>query len=341
MSDDKLEAIDQFHQELKSMSAAGVPLDLGIEGPSKRLPAKLDQIRSALAVRVSLRQPLNDAIAAEESLPERYRGVARAWVRGGSPAAVLEAIASSPPIDHAMIRHIRLSLLQIVTILLLGFVGMMVAAVWLSPSIDAIYRQLEMTPSTAARWLSSAHATFPVWVAGVTVLFLVTGVFWVRSRGRWLPRLASRLPMVGQREELLRRARFADRLGFLLRHEVPLSEAVELASVLCPDRSPKAMANLAAHELAPNLSKLPPLLQWAVTGDLGDEPRWSVLDSIAGIYRRLAERRAAPWLTMIPLVLTAFLCGSFVLLYGLTVFLPVIGLLQDVAMPSHGPWVEH
>lgn len=345
MTDVQLQPIDRFHRELKSLAAAGIPVELGIAGGSQQLSAALDDIRIALSVRVSLGQSLEQAIQQDERLPERYRAAAQAWLRFDAPAMVLDAVTEADAHDPRWDRGIALSLLQTLVILAMVTIGLSVASLWLSPKVDAIYAQLNQTPTTAAQFLSAARYGLPIWATAATSLFLITIWLWYRSNGNWSARWAAYLPVARRRQLLIHRARFAAYLAGWLQYDLPLDEGIRLATALSgevpsnqgatPDIASKHEAT--GEQADDDLQEvhLPPLIQWALYDVAANEPLWIRLRTVAEVYRASADRQLTLWTRFIPTLVAAGLCGIAVLLYGLSVFLPVIGLLQDVAAPGN------
>jgi type II secretory pathway component PulF len=343
MTETTLEPVDRFHDELKALVAAGIRVNLGIAGSVDQLRAELERIRAALSVRVSLGQSIDEAIRHDASLPGRYRAAALAWVRLDSPSAVLQAVTVTTPVDRTVDRSLRLSLLQMAMILMMACVGLAVYSAWLSPRIDAIYAEIHVTPPTSVRWLSAMHAWLPVWATAAAIGFLLAALFWVRSSKQWTARWARLLPPVRRREELGRSAQFAAHLSNWLQHDLPLNEGIELAAALTLNQTADQRGN--PYAMDPRLNEqstdtfvpvqsLPPLLNWAVAGDVAGEPRWLALQSVSEIYQQLVDRQTAAWVSSMPIIITALVCGLAVLMYGLGLFLPLTALLQDVSAPG-------
>ena len=82
----------------------------------------------------------------------------------------------------------------------------------------------------------------------------------------------------------------------------------------------------------------PPLIRWALHGEVGGDSRPATLRSAAEVYRSKARRKVLPWVRLAPMLVTVVLGGGAALLYGMAVFTPVIGLLRDLAMPDAGPF---
>ncbi len=344
MTVSQLQPIDRFHHELKSLAATGIPVELGTDGDERQLISALDEIHASLRVRVSLGQSLEEAIRQDERLPERYRAAAQAWLSIDSPTAVLDSVTDSEVVDQGWNRSIALSLLQTLVTWVLITLGLVLASLWLSPKVDAIYAQLHQTPPTAARFLSAVRDWLPIWATAATLVFLVAVWLWYRSGRGKATRWATYLPMVRRRQLMVRNARFADYLASWLQHDLPLHDGIRFAAALsrgsrapqtasAVDQSQRETDKVRSQDDQPSLA-LPPLIGWAVQGEPADEPIAQRLRAVAEVYRGIADRQLTLWTHLIPMIAAACLCGLAVLLYGLGVFLPVIGLLEDVSVPG-------
>jgi type IV pilus assembly protein PilC len=135
-------------------------------------------------------------------------------------------------------------------------------------------------------------------------------------------------------------ARFAATLVGLLEGGMPLDESLRVAADGSGDVNLRSagieMARAAqAGHLRTNVGdrsrEFPPLLRWAVWHS--DEPavRAHALEIAARIYRQTAERRTERLRTLAPLVAVVTLGGTFTLLYGLALFVPLVELLHTMA----------
>lgn len=328
----ELEPLDRFHAELRAVTNAGVRLDIGHDARATSLTEELDRIHAALSVRVSLNQSLEAAIREEQSLPDRYRAAALAWIRFEEPAEVLDALFVDSQRHDGVIRGLRMSLLQMSVWLMLVCLGLAVASLWLSPRIDRFYEDLRVPPTASAQWLSAARQWLPVWttVAAVGFLLFCWGICLTSGTGLW--RMSRWLPMVRRRERFLRQARFAHFLSTWLRQDMPTEEGKGLAAAFSGLGPPSAarQPDGSGGSLVP--ATVPPLVTWALTGDVVGEPRWAVLRNVSEVYRRLADRQVTWWARSIPVDFVTIVGGFAVLLYGLSILLPVFGLLHDIAV---------
>lgn len=320
MSESPLQPLERFHDELRSLVSTGIETDLGIDGSAARMTDELERIHAAISVRVGLGQTLAAAIGEEATLPPKYRAAAMAWVRFDSPSQVLDAVTTTAERDLALDRAIRVAFWQTAMTLGLVCIGLAFTASWLSPRLDSIYEQLQIEPSWPALWLATVRDSVPLWATAVAFAYLVIIWFGRRSERNWGGWWLHRLPLIRRRQEMIGRARSADFLADWLRHDLPLSDGVRYAGAFVTERT------TGTDDAA---LRLPPLIDWAVTGNVAGEPRWSVLQTVAEVYREMAQRQVVLWFRSVPLLIAIAICGFAVLLYALGVFLPVIALLED------------
>jgi hypothetical protein len=340
MNDAQMEPIDRFHDELKALESSGTGANVGLDWSQGSHASQLDRIRYALAVRVNLGQGLVEALRQDVSLPLRYRAAALAWVQLDSPAAVLDAISAAPlddggdEVDH----NIRLSFFQAALTLALLCVGLAIYTAWFSPKLQSLYTQLQLTPPASVRWLSSTQIWLPVQLGLAAAAVLALLMMGFGPAGRWAAdRWTRTFPAIRKREALRHYARFADQLAIWLQHGLPLDEGVQLAAALNlepamsfePPRWPMPADDARRLEII-----LPPLLAWAVQTEAADDARPATLQRVSDIYQDLAQRQVAPWMSSVPVIVAALVCGFAVLIYGVALFLPLSTLLQDVSAPG-------
>lgn len=336
MSDVTLDRVIALNQELVALSAAGMPLELGASSTS--VEAALDRANSSLAMRTSRGQSLADALRDNQDLPSNYRHALQAGLRSDDLMVVLNGVSRQSTAQADLRRTFGQSLVQPLVIFALAYAGFMVLCLRFSPTMEGIYEQLRQEPNAGVAILRAARHWLPVWGPLLPIVTLTAIFFWRRCSGktrRWVP-------FAGRYAATVAHATFAEQLANLVEQDVPLDEALELASGVTGDQSLKA----ASFELAsarqlgepltaddPRIHRLPPLLRWALTGDLGDQPLPTILRFAAQTYQQSAERQAAVWRLAMPALIGALVGGAIVFVYALSMFGPLISLLRDLASP--------
>src|SRR5581483_5955642 len=130
----------------------------------------------------------------------------------------------------------------------------------------------------------------------------------------------------------------ADLLSLLVNNNVPLPEAVEMASAAV------GSARLArvGKELADRLRRgeaverppagFPPLLAWTITGSQSQARLVRTLNRAAEVYREEVNRRSQWLMVYVPLFATIGICGGLVMLYAAITLGPWIALMKRVAL---------
>jgi type II secretory pathway component PulF len=335
MNDITLEEVFALNEELASLSAAGVPIELGATDLSTE--EALTRINARLALRTSLGQPISAALTDDQELPPLYQHALLTGLESNQLSLALEGVSRQPAAWNDLRKTAAQALIQPLIVLALAYCGFIFLCLRFAPNLADIYEQIRMEANGGVRFLTICRAWMPVWVPLVPLLIIVAIIAWRRQsnlRRPWLPGS-------GRYFAAVTHAMFAEQLASLLEAHVPLPESLRLASQATGDRALIAACNTigAAHERGEqltaadnhNLTALPPLLRWALTGDLGGESLPQILHFAAETYRQSAERQAAMWHVALPTLVGAFLGGLIVLGYGLSVFGPYISLLRDLA----------
>jgi len=235
-------------------------------------------------------------------------------------------------------RAFGLALVYPIIVVLLAYGSFVMLTTRLAPITLGAYEDLTSSSDPFLSWLVSLGATAQWWGVAVPVVAATVGALWWYRTGRAV--LPKSTTFGSLRDG--RVAAFAEILALLIRQQVPLHEAIDLAGAACGDanlgRSAKALAGqiergetLAVGE--ENLKSFPPLLGWLIA--VGGEPEVlaQTLFDLARQYRQRAER-ATDWATVyLPIVITSVVGGSVVLLQALAVFRPICKLLFELGSP--------
>ncbi len=326
MAEATLQRVLAFNQQLHKLSLAGVPIELdpqssGTDGRDNgSLNSSIQQVESALKLRVELGQHADSAIDAAPELTPRYRASLKTWLQLEDPDAALNPLTLPTRERLEVIRGVSMSLVQPMLIFALTFIAFLVLCLFTVPQLEAIYAQNRTTPSGTLAILQQLRNTLRIWGVAIPIVLLVACITWNRKSSRI--NVHQILPGGRRYLQSLRHASFAEQVAILLENEVPLEQAMRLAD-------PELGATYAADR-----QSAPPLLRWALTGDLGGEPLSSVLRFVSLTYRQVAEQYAAIWRVVLPTFLGAFVGGLLVLVYGLSLFLPMIDALNMIALPQ-------
>ena len=321
MTDYSLPQISAFNRELKSLASAGIPIDLGRSTDAREVGDRLQEIEAAIAVRVGHSPSVEEAIDAAPELTQNYREALWMWLRCDDPTVALERITASAAAKRRMRSSVGRSLVYPLTLLCLAYLGLVLICLVTEPTIQDVAAQTAdaaVVSPEGVPLLTLIRGWMPVWVPAVPVLVIVVLVVQHR-RGRGI----DSTPAV----DTTRHADLASRLATLLGSGMPLHRAMTLGDPPSVD----------ATETAERRTKsMPPLLKWAVRSDLSDAARARTLRFVARTYRRKADRQARLWQVVAPSVAGILLGGGIVLAYGLSLFVPVVRLLKQVATATGG-----
>lgn len=336
MSEVTLENVLALNDELAAFAEIGIPSNLAPGASPAALPGTLQQINSSLTLRSDLGQSLITATSENQELPPIYRSALEAGLRSGRLTATLDGVSRQATADNDLRSTLGQSLVPPLIVLGLGYLGFIVLCLNFSPTVEGMYAQFSQTPGRLTRLLVTMRAWLPYWATLLPLLILGAVVLWRRGWGSW-QRL---VPGARHYAAAVRNANFAHQLTSLVENGVSLEESLPLAAAVTGDsRLIIASKELSAAHAEENLAAadpdalraLPPLLRWALTGNLGQQSLPDVLRFAEKTYRQQADRRATTWRSVLPATIGALLGGVVVLAYGLSMFGPFVELLRDVA----------
>lgn len=342
MSLDQLVALND---EIAALSRAGVPLDLGLKSLAGDMPGRLGRVAQIIGQRLEAGESLPQVLADPQAggIPAAYAAVVAAGLRVGRLPSALEGIA------HALRRHqqLRRSMtLGLVYPLFVVFLTLALFAFWLQKIAPALLLSADQWNQTVP-WISPTvrllSETAPLWTLGIPLLIVAYGGWlWYRSGealasgGRswfgWGPiGRVRRMRYVGQK------ALFADLLGVLLEHGVPLDEALPIAGGAAGDPAIRRGATQLAERVRSGqpattpIEGVPPLVSCLLTAS-GDLSPGETLRRAARTYHDDAANRARRLGTTTPLLFTLVLGGGSVALYAAVTLVPWFLLLQRIGM---------
>lgn len=339
MSNVTLNDVLALNDELAALAEMGIPSNLAPGASPEEFAAVIKQINSSLTLRSDLGQTLIAAAAENQELPPVYRGALEAGLRSNRLSATLDGMSRQATADNELRSTIGRSLIPPLIVLVLAYFGFLFLCLYYSPTLEGMYQQVGQAPSWTTHFLIAMRTWLPYWALLPPLLMIAGVVFWRRGWGGW-----QRLVPGSRRYAVsVRNANFARQLTLLVENGLSLAESLPVAAAVTGDaRLIAASAELSAayrDEKTPaadskTLLVLPPILRWALTGDLGEQSLPEILRFAERTYRHKAERRAATWRTVLPATIGAVLGGIVVLAYGLSMFGPFVQLLKDLAYSS-------
>jgi general secretion pathway protein F len=332
--------------EIAALSRAGVPLDRGLSELGRDLPGRLGSLAGEIGHRLERGEDLARIVADSKGMfPPAYHAVIAAGMRAGRLPAALEDVTRAARKIRALRTTIGMALLYPLAVMLIAWSLFIFGVVRLLPVMIRILQDVNVDLSqwdqAAARLAQTSNWWGPI-VPGVLMLWLL----WVWFRTGQVEAGVELHPLLawgamGSLRRMQRAGRMAaltELLSLLVANNVPLDEAVELASAAVG--SPRLAAG--GRELAERIRRgqiggpaprgFAPLLCWTLSaGNQQNLPQ--LLHRAAQTYREEFDRRAQ-WLSLyVPLVATALVAGGVVMLYAMLSLGPWIVVMHRLASP--------
>lgn len=340
--------LQALNDEIAGLARAGLPLDQGLEALSRDLGrGQLAQITKNIAKNLKAGKTLPEALDAESaSLPPFYAALVASGIRTGRMAEVLATLTLHARTLAELRSTLWLAILYPIMVVT-GSIGLVILLViGLVPRFSVIFKDFGMKLPMITELLVNLGEN------PVRYIFLPLGIFlvlilsiWITLRStpggrRFLSSVLYALPSVGGLVRSVRLASFADLMGILVEHQVPLPEAIRLAG----EASSDPLLRDASIHLEDKLSRgvglgvamraekgVPEMLSWMAgwaekRGNLADSFRQA-----SAFYQRRAETRSLFLKSILPtvgVIFTGVLVGVIVI-GGL--FAPLINLMEALS----------
>jgi general secretion pathway protein F len=346
----RLEDLIALNDEIAALARAGVPLDEGLLHLGRDLPGNLGRTASALAKRLERGEPLDEAMRGTAELPNAYLAIVACGLRSGQLAVALQDMATLLRRSAELRRLITSALFYPLFVLLLGFaLFSFTLLAYGFPQINHLYE--DVAPSSSAiAWLQWLAASSGYWILMIPVMILLSfGFGWWRIRYGWLKnstRVPKSLPFsrvsVRNTVQVGRLATMTETLATLLKYQVPLGEALRLATEASGNRGiSKAGRQLATRvERGENLGidnstpGVPPLLQCMLASHRTPDNLVAALHRLAESYRATAQSMVQRLSIWIPIGLTVSIGGLATAFYAVSVIWPFSNLLLELSRPG-------
>lgn len=341
-----LEEIALFNDEIIMLARAGVPLEPGL----RRLAADGDQRTNKLAERIATRleqgQSLADSVRNEGTgFPHLYATLLESGVRTGRLPIALEAVSEFSREFAELRRNLFQAMLYPLMTVILGYI---LAIQFLAHAVQQMEVWADLTGVRASatmlilNWLS---VNFWLWAWIPPALMISFGLLWfvagtanvlsLTGSARWV----SFIP--GMRRIILhfRHSLFARLVSVLLKHEIPLADALTLAAGGCGAGLQEAALAFAQADAGGNrdavtnsqAKRMRPMLRWILRRQQSGDRLISSLEAIARSYFEKG-RIGLRWLQFAtPLLFTLVVGGGLTTLYAMGLFLPLTQMMERMA----------
>jgi type II secretory pathway component PulF len=339
--------LDEFialNDQLAAALEAGVPLAVDLHRLDARPTQALERINAVVVRQVSRGVSLEGAIAAASpELPPQYRSLVQIWLRTGDADAVLDRASGLGESLEEAHEGIRLALVYPLTVLCLALAGMAAFCLFVLPKLEGFRESMCLTVGQEMDVLNALASSLPIWgVVAVAFILCAVWFIWRSARSNAVSSRSgfwARLTGVASADFEERTAAFADWLALLLSSGAPDEESLRLASEASGDPRLRegarsldgALLERAAMSGGPRRSwGFPPFLQWALRRPDAAQQAQALMVA-ADVYRDSAWRSSKRANVVVPIVASALIGGGAVLLYGLSLFVPLTEMLRSVA----------
>jgi type II secretory pathway component PulF len=296
--------------------------------------------------RVNRGESLVEALRDDEGdIPPEFRSVMEFGLYTGQLSKALDASGQvAEAADDSRFTY-ETALIYPLLVCALAYVGLIGFCLYLVPVLHDMYTSLKLAPGRGLSILLMVRAALPYWAVVLPILAVVAITSWARAKRRGATSLKSNNPLgwLPGASRLLfqeRCSRFAESLAILLDSQMPLPQALAISGDMSGDANLKqGAAALARAEQVNNVladdssiaMRFPPFLRWAIWHAEATTGRARALRIAAEMYCEAAKRRAERMRTLVPMVALVLLGGTVTLLYGLSLFVPVVELLRTLA----------
>lgn len=331
-----------LNDEIAALVRAGLPLERGLDGMGR---GRLGEAARALSDRLRRGEGLEAALEAEASrVPPIYRAVVQAGIRSGRLATALEGMASYARSFLEMRRMLALALLYPLLVMALAYSLFMGFLVLVLPTFRGAFTSLRLSDRGSLFVLEALEGSIVYWAWIPPVLLGLVVVAWIVSgRARSFPGTGWILGLVPGARGVVQQiaaADFAELLAILIEHEVPLPEAVKLATGATGHAALRRSGPVVAEALSRGVplsvesardAGIPPLLGWVLSWGSGQGLLAPALRSAASMYRRRARLRADLMRTLFPALALLVVGATAALVYAMVLFMPLSSLLESAA----------
>lgn len=346
----QIESLDDFmatNDQLAALVSAGIPLQLGLETLDEGPDAALERINAIVARRVSRGASLAEALQDDDpAMPAAYRNVMLVGIESGDVQGALDAAAQLAQSVEGSRRSIRGAFFYPGVVCILAAMGLAGFFTYVAPRLDELRESMRLVEGDAPRLLPLLLAIG----VGAAAVVVATALFVLARRlaGGRGERGSSRIGPIARllggaaAARQARCAAFAKSLSALTASR-PLDESLPVAAEVSGDAGLRRGAEQlavavrqgdAASQDHVAAAAFPPFLRWALLESAPAVSQPRALEMAADVYRQSARRRIERMGVLAPAVACVVVGGGVVLLYGLTLFLPLVDLLKSLALTA-------
>lgn len=342
-----------FNMELAALVRAGIPLEAGLASLARSGTGGLSELAARMELQLQQGRTLVDALRMEGgAVTPIYLATVEAALRADQLPTALVALTEFGRSSEEIGQRIRLALLypRIVTvfayILFCFFLGVVfpqydrfliqefqVETPWFLEALLVLSRGLKSFAIALPLVLIVGGLGLKLWISGIV------GRDYLPRSDRWqLYRQGFWLPGVRKTYDDVEASLVSGLLSLLVRHQVPLAEALRLAAPTAASKRLAQGLELCATAIQSgadlrglrSIRELPTLLRETLVSLATTNRLVDGLDQAAIVYQRRAVRRSEWLRTMLPTLAIVVIGGGVALVYSLSIVLPMRWMYLDL-----------
>lgn len=344
-----LDDLAMLNEEIAGMAKAGLPLDKGLEALAKEMGGggNLQQITARLAADLQAGLTLPEALQKlTPSIPPFYASLMAAGIRSGRLHDVLATLTVYIRTLSGLYMNIVGALFYPAAVLTLVFVLLMFFCFGVLPLFEGLYAEfrLQVPPTTRLAIILGSHPIlFFVMPPAIVIGTLFVCWLWLRrtpnGQRRWSQLLYS-IPIAGTLVRSARMAAYTELLGILVRFEVPLPEAIQLAGRASSDPVIRQGTAVIDEEIQQGKTLgealgqrrlLPTMVTWMLVFGEKQGNLATSLTHVSEMFRRQVDLRANLLRNVLPSFLILFVGVPITVLFLVVTIVPLIALLNGLS----------
>lgn len=344
-----LDQLKAFTQELTQLIDGSLPLEGSLRSAGRLRGNQLESLCERVQAKLEQGDRLDEILAAESSLPDILTIAVFAGARTGRPAMMLEVMGDFvSEVIQFRSRIVRAAMYPMIIMAIISFLLATVVQSHLASFLRLLVTtDLSAEVPSALTELLRLNIAYPAWVLIPPFLLLAVVCWWYlsgRSSALRFGRGAGLFTVLPGFRSLLSNLQswiFCRLILQLLRHELPLQDALTIASRAAKGSSvSKDLLRLAGQIEAggdcrsSELTHLPPLLAAClIREERSEQQMLQSLSSAEAFYRDQFEQRVMWNQLLLPPAMFFTVGGGSVLAYALLVFWPIFEVYLMLGKP--------
>ena len=343
----KLEQLILLHEEIAALVRAKVPLASGLQLLGGELRGRLGRIAASLSESLTRGTSLEEALEQHSfEFPPVYRAVVRAGLRSGRLNVALESLSVALVRIRDARESVAAGMIYPFLVILMTIFGSMILGVFVAPHLISMFHSYGAEVPGPWGWMQSFDLT-PDGVVAVGVIAAALLFLLLRQGKRYLSlrkssALSGALALLPWSRRLMNATRsgmFVEVLGLLVKNQVPLGEAIQIAAESigdarlvagCKQLNKKIERGERVSTGAYRDIGVPPLASWALVTGQNERDLLGLLEHAGQAYQIQAENASTLLRQYVPVIMTGLVAGSAVLFYVLSLFVPYTRLLINL-----------